>query len=92
MAIEPHQQGGTFDQLGAWQLNHTGKQGERMNPNAEAYCTIEGWDLKHFWKRVFIQAAREAHFAVADPQSISFAVPVTAHTLELAGLSSTRTP
>ena len=55
-----------------------------MNPNAEACCMIEGWDLKHLWKRVFMQAAREAHFAVADPQSTSFAVPVTAHTPELA--------
>jgi len=31
---------------------------------------IEGWDLKHCWKRACAQAAREAHFAVADPQSI----------------------
>jgi len=41
-----------------------------MNPNAEACCMIEGWDLKHCWKRARAQAAREAHFAVADPQSI----------------------
>ena len=41
-----------------------------MNPNAEACCMIEGWDLKHCWKRAHAKAAREAHFAVADPQSI----------------------
>jgi len=34
---------------------------------------IEGWDLKHRWKRARAQAAREAHFAVADPQTtVSF--------------------
>ena len=31
---------------------------------------IQGWDLKHCWKRARAQAARETHFAVADPQSI----------------------
>merc|ERR1712166_1473963 len=35
--------------------------GERMNPNADACCIIEGWDLKHCWKRARAQAAREAH-------------------------------
>jgi len=53
-----------------------------MNPNAEACCMIEGWDLKHRWKRARAQAAREAHFAVADPQTTVSAA--TAHTPELA--------
>ena len=55
-----------------------------MNPNAEACCMIEGWDLKHRWKRARAQAAREAHFAVADPQTQSTVSAATAHTAELA--------
>ena len=50
-----------------------------MNPNAESCCMIEGWDLKHCWKRARAQAAREAHFAVADPQSIVSATLQTEH-------------
>ena len=42
---------------------HTEGATERMNPSAEACCMIEGWDPKHLWKRVCMQAAREAHFA-----------------------------
>ena len=53
-----------------------------MKPNADACCMIEGWDLKHRWKRARAQAAREAHFAVADPQTTVSAA--TAHTPELA--------
>jgi len=26
---------------------------------------IEGWNLKHLWKRACMQADREAHFAVS---------------------------
>ena len=40
---------------------------ERMNPSPEACYMIEGWDPKHLWKRVCMQAAHEAHLAVADP-------------------------
>jgi len=40
-----------------------------MNPDTEG-CMIDGWDPKHYWKRVRIQSACEPHFAFADVQSI----------------------
>jgi len=45
-----------------------------MKPSAEDCYMIEGWDLKHLCKCVRMQAAREAHFVVADLQSVSWTV------------------
>jgi hypothetical protein len=44
---------------------HTEGGTEWMNPSAEACYMIEGWDLKHRWKRLCMQADREVHFAVS---------------------------
>ena len=36
--------------------------GERIKPNADACCMIEGWDLKHCWKRARAQICIQYYF------------------------------
>jgi len=47
---------------------------QRMKSSAQACCMIEGWDPKLFLKRVRMQAVGPTHCAVADLQSLSFAM------------------
>ena len=42
---------------------HRGRNG--AEESAAEVAMIEGWNSKHLWKRVCMQAAREAHFAVS---------------------------
>jgi len=42
------------------------KEEGHMNQSAEACSTIESCDPKHLWKRMCMQAAREAHFAWSE--------------------------
>jgi len=39
----------------------------------QRFAMIEGWNSKHLWKRVYMQAAREAHFAVSPMAGIELA-------------------
>jgi len=43
---------------------------EWINPSVEACCMIEGWDPKHLWKRVCMQAAHEAHLQCCSRQAL----------------------
>jgi hypothetical protein len=43
---------------------HTEGETEQMNL-PQRFAMIEGWNSKHLWKRVCMQAAREAHCAVS---------------------------
>jgi len=47
---------------------------EWMNPSPEACCIISRWDPMHSLKSLRMQSACEAHFAVADLQSMLFMV------------------
>jgi len=40
-------------------------EGETDESSAEVCCMIQGWDLKHLWKRVYTQAACQTHFAAS---------------------------
>ena len=43
---------------------HTEGDTEQTNL-LQRFAMIQGWNSKHLWKRVCMQAAREAHFAVS---------------------------
>ena len=50
---------------------HTqGGSNRAMNTSPEACCMIEGWDQKHLWKSVCIQAASEAQFERGARQTL----------------------
>ena len=43
---------------------HTEGEAEQRNP-LQRFAMIEGWNSKHLWIPVCMQAAREAYFAVS---------------------------